>query len=47
MEKINLNFEKNCKKTFTQLVVKAEDIVTLFPHNDCQISIEFLAKETE
>ena len=47
MEKINLNFEKVCNQQITQLQVRAEDIVTLFPHKDCQITVEFTTKKNE
>lgn len=47
MEKIDLNFEKSCNQQITQLRVQAEDIVTLFPHKDCQITVEFTTKINE
>ena len=41
MEKINLNFDKCSKLQMTQFEVKCDDVVSLFPHQDCIITIEF------
>lgn len=45
MKTYKINFEENGTLQMCQLKVKNEDVVTLFPHQDCQITIEFKKDE--
>lgn len=39
MSKITLNIEESCLRSVQDLEVKEEDIVTIFVHKDCTLTV--------